>query len=104
MLQHHAKSGGGKKKSKGKIKFSTLFFAFWSFQSTYLVYWSIVIYLISDFKCSTCQKAYSSKTTLAAHEKTHQAIDPNKCKFCKIEFKKQSAYEKHMETEHPLYV
>lgn len=62
------------------------------------------IYSLSDFKCSTCKKAYSSKSTLAAHEKTHQAVDQNKCKFCKIEFKKQSAYEKHMETEHPLYV
>lgn len=61
-------------------------------------------YAVSDFKCSTCQKAYSSKTTLTAHEKTHQTIDPNMCKFCKIEFKKQSAYEKHMQTEHPLYV
>lgn len=75
------------------------------FSKSFRIIWIFVLFLFtSDFKCSTCQKAYSSKSTLAAHEKTHQAVDQNKCKFCKIEFKQQSAYEKHMETEHPLYV
>ncbi|XP_055325519.1 protein suppressor of hairy wing [Sitodiplosis mosellana] len=55
-----------------------------------------------DYKCSFCEKAYSSKTSLTAHVKTHQVEEPNKCKLCNKEFKQESAFKRHMDTKHPL--
>lgn len=76
------------------LLFESLFRRF-SFLNVYLS-------LFADFKCSVCQKGYSSKSSLAVHEKTHQVEEQNKCTICKKEFKYESAFKRHMETKHSL--
>lgn len=58
--------------------------------------------LFSDHKCGVCGKGYSSKTSLAAHEKTHRADEANKCTICNKEFKQESAFKRHMQLKHPV--
>lgn len=98
MLTVHAKSASNKK-SKGKINLHNQHILIVKLHSLHSYF---RIFTHSDFKCSVCDKAYSLKSTLSAHEKTHKIEEQNKCHICGKEFKLESAFKRHMQTKHPL--
>lgn len=56
---------------------------------------------ISEFQCTICEKQYSTKSTLQAHQKIHTE-EPSKCYICDKQFKSATSFKKHMEAKHSM--
>ncbi|XP_013396621.1 zinc finger and BTB domain-containing protein 24 isoform X2 [Lingula anatina] len=60
---------------------------------------SMMIHLgISPFKCTVCERMFSSNTALQEHTRLHKGIKPLKCEICNRSFRQVSCLRRHLVT------